>query len=110
MARIQSLLVALLGAVGLPAHSQPAGSPPSGSTRNATATNVTDAQATIPKLNYRSPFAAYQADKAEEPRAWRDVNDRVGSIGGWRVYAREAQPATSTRPTSAEPSPAAPRN
>jgi hypothetical protein len=110
MARIHSLLVALLGVVGFPAHSQPAGSPPSGSTRNATATNVTDAQAPIPKLNYRSPFAAYRADKTEEPRAWRDVNDRVGAIGGWRVYAREAQPAMPTPQGPVPSSSTAPRN
>jgi hypothetical protein len=109
MARMLFLLLALLMAVGLPTRSQPNGSPPPGSSPNATALNVTDAQATIPELTYRSPFAAYQADKTEKPRSWRDVNDRVGSIGGWRVYAREAQPATSTPSAPVEQSSTAPR-
>jgi len=60
-------------------------------------------------LTYRSPFSAYQADKIEEPRSWREVNDRVGSIGGWRVYAREAQEPLSTQPATDKPTPA-PRN
>jgi len=54
-------------------------------------------------LTYRSPFAAYRADKIEEPRSWREVNDRVGSIGGWRVYAREAQEPPSAPPAIDKP-------
>jgi hypothetical protein len=110
MIRTHLLLAALLTAVGLPAHSQPTGSPPSASTQSATAQTAGDAQATVPKFSYRSPFATYRADKIEETRAWRDVNDRVGAIGGWRVYAREAQPAAPTPPAPALQSPTAPRN
>ena len=110
MIRTHLPLAVLLTAVGLPAHSQPPGSPSSASTQSATAQTAADAQATIPKLSYRSPFAAYQADKIEKTGAWRDVNDRVGSIGGWRFYAREAQPATSTLSAPVEQSSPAPRN
>jgi hypothetical protein len=109
MVQLQLLLVVLLLSVGSPAHSQSTGSPPSGSTPGSTAQNAADAQAVTKPLTYRSPFAAYQADKIEEPRSWREVNDRVGSIGGWRVYAREAQSSQSAPPAIEKPTPA-PRN
>lgn len=44
---------------------------------------------------------------------WRDANQQVGRIGGWRAYAREVQQERATRPVgppvhgSLEPSPAA---
>jgi hypothetical protein len=109
MVKFQLLLVALLLSVGLPARSQSTASPSSGAKPKTIAQNAADAQAATQPLTYRSPFAAYQADKVEEPRSWREVNDRVGSIGGWRVYAREAQAPQSTPPASDKPTPA-PRN
>jgi hypothetical protein len=40
---------------------------------------------------WRSAFDGYQP-YAEAPLAsWRESNDTVGRIGGWRAYAREAQ-------------------
>jgi hypothetical protein len=109
MVQYQLLLVVLLLSVGSPARSQSTGSLPSGSTPRSTAQNAADAQSVTKSLTYRSPFAAYQVDKIEEPRSWREVNDRVGSIGGWRVYAREAQVPLSTPPAIDKPTPA-PRN
>jgi hypothetical protein len=110
MPGFQLLIVALLVVLGLPARSQPITASPSVATRAATTPTAADAQAAIPKLNYRSPFAAYQADRAEEPRSWREVNDRVGAIGGWRAYAREAQTATPTPPAAVPQAPTPPRN
>jgi hypothetical protein len=92
MNRIPLLLIALLAAAGTPARSQTVAPPTSGTTAKLNSHNASDAGATIPALDYRSPFTAYQADKPQEPQSWRAVNDRVGAIGGWRVYAREAQP------------------
>ena len=109
MVQFQLLLVVLLLSVGSSARSQSTGSPPSSPTAGSTAQTAADAQAVTKPLTYRSPFAAYQADKIEEPRSWRDVNDRVGSIGGWRVYAREAQAPQSTPFAIDKPTPA-PRN
>ncbi|MFT4193951.1 hypothetical protein [Ottowia sp.] len=41
----------------------------------------------------RSAFEGYRA-YAEPPAIdWRQANDTVGRIGGWRAYAREAQAA-----------------
>ena len=98
MVQFQLLLVVLLLSVGSPARSQSSGTTPRANTQNAA-----DAQAVTKPLTYRSPFAAYRADKIEEPRSWRDVNDRVGSIGGWRVYAREAQEPPSAPPAIDKP-------
>lgn len=38
------------------------------------------------------PFEAYQRWRDEPLVDWRTANDRVGEIGGWRTYLREAQP------------------
>lgn len=50
---------------------------------------------------YRSAFEGY-AGHAEVPlRPWREVNDQVGRVGGWRVYARESQASGATPATGA---------
>ncbi|OZA27226.1 MAG: hypothetical protein B7X93_09410 [Hydrogenophilales bacterium 17-61-9] len=38
------------------------------------------------------PFGAYQNWRDEPLQDWREANARVGEIGGWRTYLREAQP------------------
>jgi hypothetical protein len=109
MPKLYLLFAALLLAVTSPARSQSTSPSPSNPARSANSPTAAEAQAAIPKLSYRSPFADYQADKVEEPRPWRDVNDRVGTIGGWRAYAREAQ--QSAAPPAPAPQPATtPRN
>lgn len=45
-------------------------------------------------LAYRSALADYQAYKDQPVQPWRETNDTVGRIGGWRAYAREAAQAT----------------
>jgi hypothetical protein len=60
-----------------------------------------DAKAATAPLVYRSAFTGYKklADEAP-PVAWREANDAVERIGGWRAYAREANAAASS-PASA---------
>jgi hypothetical protein len=43
-----------------------------------------------PELPYRSPFEGYRRYADEPVVSWKDANDNVGRIGGWRVYAQEA--------------------
>lgn len=43
------------------------------------------------KLMYESPLRAYKAYADQSVESWREANDRVGRIGGWRAYAREIQ-------------------
>lgn len=42
-------------------------------------------------LSYRSTLDGYQKYTDEKVGSWRDANDNVGRIGGWREYAKEAQ-------------------
>jgi hypothetical protein len=49
-----------------------------------------DASAPVPAPAYRSALARYQRLDEPKPLPWREANDTVARIGGWRVYAREA--------------------
>lgn len=49
-----------------------------------------DPKAAVPPVRYESAFARYRPNAEAEVGAWRDANDNVGRIGGWRVYGREA--------------------
>ena len=42
-------------------------------------------------LAYRSALEGYQPFTDSKPVPWREANDNVGRIGGWRAYANEAQ-------------------
>ncbi len=59
-----------------------------------------DAKVATPPVVYRSALVGYKKLAAESPPvAWRQANDAVGRVGGWRAYAREAQapePAASS--------------
>lgn len=37
------------------------------------------------------PFSQYQGWRETPLQDWRQANERVGEIGGWRSYLREAQ-------------------
>ena len=58
---------------------------------NAARPDPLDAQASVPASGYRSPLAQYRRLGDDPPVAWREANDTVTRIGGWRAYAREAQ-------------------
>ena len=62
-------------------------------TGTATAQPAADAaQPSLPsKLQYVSPLRAYKPYADQPVESWREANDRVGRIGGWRAYAKEAQ-------------------
>ena len=67
-----------------------------------------NAQARVPPLVYESAFAQYRRLTEVSVGSWRDANDTVARIGGWRAYAREAaQPAAPVAPV-APAAPAAP--
>jgi hypothetical protein len=67
-----------------------------------------DPQAVVPRLTHESAFKAYRGQRDEKLRAWKDANDEVGRIGGWRAYAREAQraDAPASQPPAAASAPA----
>lgn len=59
--------------------------------------------ATVPPLDYRSPLADYRGAEEQSVESWRDANDTVGRIGGWRTYAREAWEDAPAAPQDGQP-------
>jgi len=56
-----------------------------------------DPKVSVPPVIYVSPLKQYQPLGDEPVTSWKAANDLVEKIGGWQVYAKEAQ----------EPAPAA---
>jgi len=53
---------------------------------------------------FRSAMEGYQPFGDEKQLSWKDANDTVGKIGGWRAYAKEAaQPANTPANTPDKP-------
>ena len=73
----------------------------------ATAQMVAPSQAdstgvTLPgKVVYQSPISGYQPYADQPVQSWREANDRVGRIGGWRAYAKEAAAGESAQKSPA---------
>ena len=60
-----------------------------------------DPQASVPALRYESSLKPDLRSAADKPLSWREANDTAARIGGWRVYAREAQqPEPVVKPSS----------
>jgi hypothetical protein len=88
----QSALLAASLLTTLTAQAQPAG--------KAARSDPLDPMAAVPALRYEPSFAQYRRLGDEKPVSWRDANDTVTRIGGWRVYAREAQQPDAASPTT----------
>jgi hypothetical protein len=76
-----------------------------------------DAKAQVPSTRHESSLASFRRSGEDQPIPWREANDTVTRIGGWKAYAREAQqpdptaakPATPARPPASAPgAPSAP--
>ena len=92
-------LTGLLLSAFLAAQVQAQTAPATGPTR----ADPLDPKAQVPALRYESSLAQIRRTIDDKPVAWRDANEAVARIGGWRVYAREAQqpdPAPSTQPAA----------
>lgn len=64
-----------------------------------------DAKASVPPVVYKSSLSTYRVLSDEKVTSWKETNDNVGRIGGWRAYAREAQqpePAGDSAPPGAD--------
>lgn len=64
-----------------------------------------DADAPSPALPYQSPLEHYQGWQELPLESWREANELVGQIGGWRTYAQEPY----NEPPAAEPKAAQPK-
>lgn len=73
------------------------------SAQSAVLVNPAAASAPTPP-EYRSAFEGYKPYTDEKMLSWKEANDRVGGIGGWRVYAKEAQEPAAPGP-AAKPDP-----
>lgn len=65
-------------------QAQPGAAPPT------VARDPGDPRAAVPPIEYRSAFSRYRPNVEAEVGSWREKNDDVRRIGGWRVYGREA--------------------
>ncbi len=65
-------------------------SPPASQTRPADSAADNAAQP-----GFRSAFEGYRPHTDEKIRGWKQANDEVGQIGGWRAYAKEANQASA---------------
>ena len=50
-----------------------------------------------PDLPYQSVLGTYQSYQDQPVSSWREINDEVGKIGGWRAYAREASESEASQ-------------
>ncbi len=118
---LPAVWLAALGAVAaLNVSAQPAPTPPAPAAPAAaaptTATNAAAAPAVSASMaaqsragksgGYRSVFDGYQSFSEESVRPWKESNDTVRAVGGWRAYAKEA--AETTGNDRAAPAPAGP--
>ena len=55
------------------------------------------------KLQYSSAISDYQAYTDQPVQSWRQANDRVGQIGGWRAYAKEIKTGVPASAQDAAP-------
>lgn len=55
-------------------------------------------------LRFESVFDGYQSYRHQSVAPWKESNERVGEVGGWRAYAREAaEPEGSEAPPRSGP-------
>lgn len=69
----------------------------------AAANGATDANAPVPPTLYQSPFMGYRELGADQATVWKDANDTVRIIGGWRAYAKEAAESAKASASKAKP-------
>ena len=67
------------------------------------AKTVASSTTSVAGLRYDSVFARYQSHRDEKTSVWREANETVDRVGGWRVYAREAQLPDVNAPAKPNP-------
>lgn len=93
-------LIAASAALALPVLAQNSPPPALPSAPLSQRGDAADPKAVVPPLVYRSPLQGYRPNVEVEVGSWKDTNDNVGRIGGWRVYAKEARQPDSAAPAA----------
>lgn len=62
-----------------------------------------DPKAAVPPVQHRSAMSGYRPLAEAPVGSWKEANERVNRIGGWRVYAREATQPASPSESAAQP-------
>ena len=62
-----------------------------------------DPQAAVPPAQHRSALGAYRPLAETPVGSWKEANERVNRIGGWRAYAREAAAPAPAAPAASAP-------
>ena len=104
-----AVVMACFAIAALPAGAQTVADQPAAASR-AAAAKASDAASSA--STYRSAFEGFRRFADQPVGSWREANDTVGRVGGWRAYAREAQGGargpTATAACGCSPSSAAP--
>lgn len=65
-------------------------------------------KAVVPPVAYKSALGGYRPAGEVKVGSWKDANDAVTRIGGWRAYAREVSPPEGGAAATPVSTPAAP--
>jgi hypothetical protein len=74
----------------------------------AAAPNPAEVKATVPTVEYVSPFKDYKPFNEIKIAPWKLANDLTHQIGGWRAYLKEANQPDVTEPSLVKEKPVAP--
>ena len=85
---LSAMAFAALNAGAQSAVPSPVAPPPAASSGRP---DPIDASTAVPATPHRTALTGYRRLTDEPPRGWRESNDTVTRIGGWRSYLREAQ-------------------
>jgi len=98
---LKTLRVACASVLSVAAGLAVAQTPAGGNTRP----DPLDPYAPVPAMKLPSGLSGYRAWGETPALSWRQANDDVTRIGGWRTYLRQAQepdpPPPTTAPTAA---------
>lgn len=98
---LKTLRVACAAVLSVAAGLAAAQAPTGGNTRP----DPLDPYAPVPAMKLPSGLSGYRAWGETPALSWRQANDDVTRIGGWRTYLRQAQepdpPPPTTAPTAA---------
>lgn len=62
-----------------------------------------DPAARVPAVHAPSSLAGYRRLAEQPVGSWREANETVNRIGGWRAYAREASQPAAAAPAASAP-------